>query len=147
MDHKLKILKLWRRLIEFYISVQPSDNDNKIMPEPVVDAIAESVVETVPQQIDHALKIEPTPNEPTAQNTLRPTSIPRSESDSPSTRPLSAREMAQKIDKTSKYVPIQLLEASFVRGVNMPQGLFIVVEAHEAYDLVKNGKATLLNQG
>jgi hypothetical protein len=117
------------------------------MPEPVVDAIAENVVETVPQQIDDAVKIEPTPNEPTAQNTLRPTSIPRSESDSPSTRPLSAREMAQKIDKTSKYVPIQLLEASFVRGVNMPQGLFIVVEAHEAYDLVKNGKATLLNQG
>lgn len=61
-------------------------------------------------------------------------------------RTISPREMAEKIDKSSKYVPIQLLEASFERGVNMPKGLFIVMDAQEAYELVKTGKATLFNQ-
>jgi uncharacterized small protein (DUF1192 family) len=149
MDHKLKALKLWRRLIEHFISLE--EQQEQTLANISVDKETHVDIQPVSEPTIVKEKPENSQAEPqTEAKVTTQTNIAKEDTSAVnnniSTRMLSAREMAEKIDKASKYVPIQLLTASFVRGVQMPEGLFIVVDAQEAYDLIRGGRATLLNQ-
>jgi hypothetical protein len=150
MDHKLKVLKLWRKLIEHFISIEHVANET----------IATAIVATESNKSDELLDSDietKTPHEPLIEKSsdiepsdqslpINSTLVLKERDEKKSSSTLSPREMAEKIDRQSKYISIQLLEASFIRGVNMPKGVFIIVDGHEAHQLVKTGKATLLNQ-